>query len=45
MLIITWQIGAARSLVGWEQHQLATNAGVAVSTMAEKVLEHNLLHY
>lgn len=33
MLTITQQIRAARALVGWEQHQLATNAGVAISTI------------
>jgi predicted transcriptional regulator len=33
MLIITRQIKAARSLLGWEQHQLAANAGIAISTV------------
>lgn len=33
MLIITQQIKAARSLIGWEQYQLACNAGVAISTI------------
>lgn len=33
MLIITQQIKAARSLIGWEQHQLASNAGVGISTI------------
>jgi transcriptional regulator with XRE-family HTH domain len=33
MLVITRQIKAARSLIGWEQHQLALNAGVAISTV------------
>jgi len=33
MLVITRQIKAARSLIGWEQHQLAANAGVAISTI------------
>jgi predicted transcriptional regulator len=33
MLVITRQIKAARSLLGWEQHQLAQSAGVAISTV------------
>jgi predicted transcriptional regulator len=33
MLKITQQIKAARSLIGWQQHQLASNAGVAISTI------------
>jgi transcriptional regulator with XRE-family HTH domain len=33
MLVITRQIKAARSLIGWEQHQLALNSGVAISTV------------
>ena len=33
MLVITHQIKAARSLIGWEQHQLAEKAGVAISTI------------
>jgi hypothetical protein len=33
MLVITQQIKAARSLVGWEQYQLAFNSGVAISTI------------
>jgi predicted transcriptional regulator len=33
MLIITRQIRAARSLLGWQQHQLASNADVAISTI------------
>jgi predicted transcriptional regulator len=33
MLVITRQIRAARSLIGWEQQHLATSAGVAVSTV------------
>jgi transcriptional regulator with XRE-family HTH domain len=33
MLVITRQIKAARSLVGWEQHQLALQSGVAISTI------------
>jgi transcriptional regulator with XRE-family HTH domain len=33
MLVITRQIGAARSLAGWEQMQLAVNAGIAISTV------------
>jgi transcriptional regulator with XRE-family HTH domain len=33
MLIITRQIRAARALIGWEQHQLASSAGIAVSTI------------
>jgi transcriptional regulator with XRE-family HTH domain len=33
VLVITRQIKAARSLIGWEQHQLALNSGVAISTV------------
>ncbi|MCK1394362.1 transcriptional regulator [Bradyrhizobium sp. 1] len=33
MLVITRQIKAARSLLGWEQHQLALQSGVAISTI------------
>ena len=33
MLVVTHQIKAARSLIGWEQHQLASSAGVAISTI------------
>jgi transcriptional regulator with XRE-family HTH domain len=33
MLVITRQIRAARSLIGWKQHQLAVNAGIAISTV------------
>jgi predicted transcriptional regulator len=33
MLVITRQIKAARSLIGWEQHRLAAQAGVAISTI------------
>jgi transcriptional regulator with XRE-family HTH domain len=33
MLVLTRQIRAARSLIGWEQHQLALKAGVAISTI------------
>jgi len=33
MLVITRQIKAARSLIGWEQHRLAVQAGVAISTI------------
>jgi predicted transcriptional regulator len=33
MLVITHQIKAARSLIGWEQHQLALHAGIAISTV------------
>jgi predicted transcriptional regulator len=33
MLVITRQIRAARALIGWEQHHLAKNAGVAISTV------------
>lgn len=33
MLIITRQIRAARSLIGWEQYELAKNSGVAISTV------------
>lgn len=33
MLVITRQIKAARSLLGWEQHQLAVQSGVAISTI------------
>jgi transcriptional regulator with XRE-family HTH domain len=33
MLVITRQIRAARSLIGWEQYQLAVSAGIAISTV------------
>jgi predicted transcriptional regulator len=33
MLVITNQIKAARSLIGWEQYKLALNAGLAISTI------------
>jgi transcriptional regulator with XRE-family HTH domain len=33
MLVIARQIRAARSLIGWEQYQLAVNAGIAISTV------------
>lgn len=33
MLVLTRQIRAARSLIGWEQHKLALKAGVAISTV------------
>ncbi len=33
MLVITRQIKAARSLIGWEQHHLASSSGVAISTI------------
>ena len=33
MLVITRQIKAARSLIGWEQYELAVRAGVAISTI------------
>jgi transcriptional regulator with XRE-family HTH domain len=33
MLVITRQIKAARSLIGWEQYELAIRAGVAISTI------------
>ena len=33
MLVITRQIKAARSLVGWEQYELAVRSGVAISTI------------
>jgi predicted transcriptional regulator len=33
MLVIMRQIKAARSLIGWEQHQLALQSGVAISTI------------
>jgi len=33
MLVITCQIRAARSLIGWEQQQLAVNSGVSISTV------------
>ncbi len=33
MLVITRQIKAARSLVGWEQNELAVRSGVAISTI------------
>lgn len=33
MLVIVRQIRAARSLVGWEQNDLAIQSGVAVSTI------------
>ncbi|MDI4234183.1 helix-turn-helix transcriptional regulator [Bradyrhizobium sp. Arg237L] len=33
MLVITRQIKAARSLIGWEQYDLAFRSGVAISTI------------
>jgi predicted transcriptional regulator len=33
MLVINRQIRAARSLVGWEQQELAKRSGVAISTV------------
>jgi len=33
VLVIARQIKAARSLIGWEQHQLARESGVAISTV------------
>lgn len=33
MLVIARQIKAARSLIGWEQQQLAQESGVAISTV------------
>ena len=33
MLIVTQQIKAARSLIGWEQFDLASKAGLAISTV------------
>ena len=33
MLVITQQIKAARSLLGWAQFELACRAGVAISTV------------
>ena len=33
MLVINRQIRAARSLIGWEQIELAKNSGVAISTV------------
>jgi transcriptional regulator with XRE-family HTH domain len=33
MLVITRQIKAARSLVGWEQYELSRQSGVAISTV------------
>lgn len=33
MLVIIRQIKAARSLIGWEQNDLAVRSGVAVSTI------------
>jgi transcriptional regulator with XRE-family HTH domain len=33
MLVITRQIKAARSLVGWEQYELAVRSGLAISTI------------
>jgi transcriptional regulator with XRE-family HTH domain len=33
VLVITRQIKAARSLLGWEQHELALRSGVAISTI------------
>ncbi|MGJ5177554.1 helix-turn-helix domain-containing protein [Bradyrhizobium oligotrophicum] len=33
MLVITRQIKAARSLLGWAQFELASQAGVAISTI------------
>ncbi|MDH2380751.1 MULTISPECIES: helix-turn-helix transcriptional regulator [Bradyrhizobium] len=33
MIVITRQIRAARSLLGWEQYELAVQSGVAISTV------------
>lgn len=33
MIVMTQQIRAARSLLGWEQFELAVQAGVAISTI------------
>jgi transcriptional regulator with XRE-family HTH domain len=33
LLVIARQIKAARSLIGWEQQQLARESGVAISTV------------
>jgi transcriptional regulator with XRE-family HTH domain len=33
MIVMTRQIKAARSLIGWDQYALATNAGIAISTV------------
>lgn len=33
MLLIARQIKAARSLLGWEQYELALRSGVAISTI------------
>ena len=33
MLVIVRQIRAARSLIGWEQNELAVQSGVAISTI------------
>jgi transcriptional regulator with XRE-family HTH domain len=33
VLVIARQIKAARSLIGWEQQQLARESGVAISTV------------
>lgn len=33
MLVITRQIKAARSLLGWQQYELALQSGVAISTV------------
>jgi transcriptional regulator with XRE-family HTH domain len=33
MLVWTRQIKAARSLIGWEQYQLAVKAGVGIATV------------
>ena len=33
MLVMTRQIKAARSLLGWEQHKLARHSGIAISTI------------
>lgn len=33
MLVITRQIKAARSLLGWEQNELAVQSGLAISTI------------
>jgi len=33
VLVMTRQIKAARSLLGWEQYQLSVQSGVAISTI------------
>jgi transcriptional regulator with XRE-family HTH domain len=33
MLVITCQIRAARSLIRWEQQELAVNSGISISTV------------